>query len=272
MHREVVLMLKKLIRIYRTLRMATGSQYPEEQFNYFRICCITTAELTEGLRTIFKQEWDKGYATTLGEWKDEAKNGRDFKNGESPGNQERNKDLLATMINGNRAKWDSTMLFYAIRFSNCIGRGLNAVVRSSADLREFRNQAFAHVPRDHISEPEFQSEIAKVQVAFQALGLSTVKIQEIRNQTCFPTSHLNKVLKDFDRLKQKVKVLEVQLQSQTTPFCILPPKPSHAVAPQNDEVANIAQELKQLRETNESRLSYLYISGNPGSGKSQLAW
>ena len=29
--------------------------------------------------------------------------------------------------------------------------------------------------------------------------------------------------------------------------------------------------LKQLKETNESRLSYLYISGNPGSGKSQLA-
>ena len=36
-------------------------------------------------------------------------------------------------------------------------------------------------------------------------------------------------------------------------------------------MANIAQELKQLRETNERRLSYLYISGNSGSGKSQLA-
>ena len=252
--------------------MATGSEYTEEQLNYFRICCITTAELTEGLRTIFKQEWDNRYATTLGEWKDEPKNGQDFKNGESPRNQKRNKELLATMINGNRAEWDSTMLFYAILFSDCIGAGLNAIVRSNVDdLRKFRNQAFAHVPRDHISEPKFQSEIAKVQVAFQALGLSTVKIQEIRNQTSFPTSHLNKVLKEFDRLKQKVKVLEDQLQSETTPFCILPPKPSHAVTPRNDEAANIAQELKQLRETNESRLSYLYISGNPGSGKSQLA-
>ena len=252
--------------------MATGSEYTDEQLNYFRICCITTADLTEGLRTIFKQEWDNRYATTLGEWKDEAKNGQDFKNRESPRNQKRNKELLATIINGNRAEWDSTMLFYAILFSDCIGAGLNAVVRSNVDdLREFRNQAFAHVPRDHMSEPKFQSEIAKVQVAFQALGLSTIKIQEIRNQTCFPTSYLNKVLKEFDRLKQKVKVLEDQLQSETTPFCILPPKSSHAVAPRNDEVANIAQELKQLRETNENRLSYLYISGNPGSGKSQLA-
>ena len=252
--------------------MATGSEYTEEQLNYFRICCITTDELTDGLRTIFKQEWDNRYATTLGEWKDEAKNGQDFKNGESSKNQIGNKKLLAIMINGNRAEWDCTMLFYAILFSDCIGRGLNAVVRSKVDdLRKFRNQDFAHLPRGHISEPKFQSAIAKVQGAFQALGLSTVKIQEIRNQANFPTSHLDKVKKEVDKLKQENKVLEDQLQSETTPFCILPPKPSHDIAARNDEVAKITQELKQLKETNESRLSYLYISGNPGSGKSQLA-
>ena len=130
--------------------MATESEYTEEQLNYFRICCITTAELTGSQRTIFKQEWDNRYATTLGEWKDQAKNRQDFKNGESPRNQKRNKELLATMINGNRAEWDSTMLFYAILFSDCIGGGLNAVVRSNVDdLRKF------------------QSEIAKVQTIDQ---------------------------------------------------------------------------------------------------------
>ena len=254
------------------LEMATGSEYTEEQLNYYRICCITTDELTDGLRTIFKQEWDNRYATTLGEWKDEAKNGQDFKNGESPRNQARNQELLATMINGNRAEWDCTMLFYAILFSDCIGRGLNAVVRSNVDdLRKFRNQDFAHLPQGHISNSKFQSAIAKVQSVFQALGLPTVKIQEISNQGNFSTSHLKKVLKEVDRLKQEVKVLEDQLQSETTLFCILPPKPSHDVAARNDEVANITEVLKQLKETNESRLSYLYISGNPGSGKSQLA-
>ncbi|XP_029187827.2 uncharacterized protein LOC114955179 [Acropora millepora] len=252
--------------------MATGSEYTEEQLNYYRICCITTDELTDGLRTIFKQEWDNRYATTLGEWKDEAKNGQDFKNGESPRNQARNQELLATMINGNRAEWDCTMLFYAILYSDCIGRDLNAVVRSNVDdLRKFRYQDFAHLPRGHTSEPKFQSTIAKVQGVFQALGLPTVKIQEIRNQANFPTSHLKKLLQEVDKLKQEVKVLEDQFQSETTPFCILPPKPSHDVAVRNDEVANITEVLKQLKETNESRLSYLYISGNPGSGKSQLA-
>ena len=252
--------------------MATGSEYTEEQLNYYRICCITTDELTDGLRTIFKQEWDNRYATILGEWKDEAKNGQDFKNGESLRNQARNQELLATMINGNRAEWDCTMLFYAILYSDCIGRGLNAEVRSNVDdLRQFRNKVFAHMPQGQISKREFRSAIDHVQGAFQALSLSTVKIQEIRDQTSFPTSHLKKVLREDDKLKHEVKVLEDQLQSETTPFCILPPKPSHDVAARNDEVVKITDVLKQLKETNESRLSYLYISGNPGSGKSQLA-
>ena len=162
MHREVVLMLKYFIGILRALKMATGSEYTEEQLNYYRICCIATDELTDGLRTIFKQEWDNHYATTLGEWKDEPKNGQDFKNGESPRNQARNQELLATMINGNRAEWDCTMLFYAILFSDCVGRDLSSVVRSNVDdLRKFRDKVFAHLPPGHISEPKFQSAIAK---------------------------------------------------------------------------------------------------------------
>ncbi|KAK2553112.1 hypothetical protein P5673_025561 [Acropora cervicornis] len=241
------------------------AEYTEEQLNFFRVCFITTNELTDGLRTIFKQQWDNRYKTTLGEWRDEAKNGQDFKNGESTGKQKRNKKLLATMINGNRAEWDCTMLFYAILFSDRIGCNMDAVVQSNVDdLREFRNEVFAHLPQGQMSKPKFQTEMAKVQGAFEALGLSTAKIQEIRNQGNFPTRHLNQCL-------EEIKVLNDQLLNEIKPFCTLPPKPSHHVAARNDEVAKIIQDLKQLKETNESRLSYLYISGNPGSGKSQLA-
>ncbi|XP_044175783.1 uncharacterized protein LOC114949393, partial [Acropora millepora] len=241
------------------------AEYTEEQLNFFRVCFITTTELTDGLRTIFKQQWDNRYKTTLGEWRDKAKNGQDFKNGESTGKQKRNKKLLATMINGNRAEWDCTMLFYAILFSDRIGCNVDAVVQSNVDdLREFRNEVFAHLPQGQMSKPKFQTEIAKVEGAFETLGLSTAKIQEIRNQENFPTRHLNQCL-------EEIKVLNDQLLNEIKPFCTLPPKPSHDVAARNDEVAKITQELKQLKETNESRLSYLYISGNPGSGKSQLA-
>ena len=259
--------------------MGTTTEFKEEQLNYYRICFITVDVISEGLRTIFKQQWDNRYKATLGEWKDEPRNGLDFKNQESPRNQARNARLLATMVNGNRAEWDCTMLFYAILYSDSIGGGLTAAVQSNVDdLRKFRNEVFAHLPRSYLSKPDFLAAIATVDGAFQGLGLSTQPIQEIRNQTCFPTGELTKVLKRIEEVKDELietekqrKILEDQLHSEISTFCILPPKPSHEVARRIHEVVEIVQQLKQQKEANESRLTRLYISGNPGSGKSQLA-
>ena len=265
--------------------MACATEYTDEQLNYYRICYLTTDILAEGLRAIFKQEWDNRYKATKGEWKDEPRNGLDFYNGESPRNQKRNSVLLATMINGNRSEWDCTMLLYAILNSDCI-YGLSTTVYSNvSDLRAFRNEQFAHMPRGHLSGLEFQNAIGKVHAAFQGLGLCTVQIQGIRNQTSFPTGELRDVLDKVEDLKKELQekgkkvqekeeqrqVLEDQLQSHACSFCILPTKPSHDVARRDCEVDAITQQLTELRRVNESSLSYLYMSGNPGSGKSQLA-
>nr|XP_058960589.1 uncharacterized protein LOC131787507 [Pocillopora verrucosa] len=377
--------------------MAAAKEYTDEQLNYYKICHVTTDILTAGLRTIFKQEWDSRYGATLGEWKDDPSNGKDFYSNESPRNQRRNKHMLSTMIKGNRAEWDSTMLFYAILYSDCI-YSLNAVVRTNVDdLRKFRNEEFAHMPQGQLSELDFKNAIGKVFAAFQALGLSTVEIQEITNQKTFPTEEVRDLLdkvkalkKDLDRkekdnkdledqlkkiesqrqdledqlketrklrisledqlkktekqlqvlkneideteekqmglenllqkkenelqeteekrrnlkdqlktteerqrnlkdnlketeerrksledqLQEKekqVKVLSEQLLNDTSPFCILPPKPSHDIASRDVEVADITNQLQELKQADASNLSILYISGNPGSGKSQLA-
>ncbi|XP_073259113.1 uncharacterized protein [Porites lutea] len=259
--------------------MAFLNEYTDEQLNYYRICCVTTDILAEGLREIFKQEWDKLYKSTKGEWKDEPRNGMDFYHGESPRNQKRNARLLATMKNGNSGEWDCTMLFYAILFSDCVGPSLSAIVRKNVDdLRNFRNEEFAHMPQGSLPEIDFQNAISKVDVTFQALSLPTVKIQDLKCQKTFPTKDLTKVLKEVDNLKQEVKekesqrqVLEDQLQNEAPSFCVLPPKPSHEIGGRESEVAKIVQQLRELNESSGNRLSYLYISGNPGSGKSQLA-
>ena len=252
--------------------MALSKEYTKEQLNYFRICYVTTDILTEGLREIFKQEWDKQYKSTKGEWKDEPRNGLDFYNGESPKNQRRNAHLLVTMQNGSREEWDCTMLFYSILFSDSVGGSLNATVRKHVDdLRNFRNQEFAHMAQGSLSQTDFQRAISKVEVAFRALGLPTGEIQDIKNQKTFATEELQKILKKVDKLKKEVQVLEDQLQKETPSFCILPPKPSHDIGGRDREVSKTAQELRELKESNDNRLSFLYISGNPGSGKSQLA-
>ena len=251
--------------------MALSKEYTKEQLNYFRICYATTNILAEGLREIFKQEWDKQHKLTTGEWKDEPRNGTDFYNGESARNQRRNAHLLATMTNGNREEWDCTMLFYAILFSDCIGPSLSATVSKNVDdLRNFRNQ-FAHITQGSLSDIDFQNAISKVEVAFQALGQPTVKIQDLKYQITFPTKELQTVLKKVDDLKQEVQVLEDQLRKETPSFCILPPKPSHDIGGREREVSEIAQQLRELKESSDNKLNCLFISGNPGSGKSQLA-
>ena len=84
-----------------------------------------------------------------------------------------------------------------------------------------------------------------------------------------------KQMKSFeDQLKKSEfqrQVLSEQLLNDTSPFCILPPKPSHDIASRDVEVADITNQLQELKRADASNLSILYISGNPGSGKSQLA-
>ena len=194
---------------------AVAKEFTEEQLNYYRTCYVVTDIITEGLRAIFKQEWDNRYKATFGEWKDETRNGMDFKNGESPGNQRRNAKLLATMINGDTAEWDCTMLFYAILFSDCIGLGLNPVVKSNVDdLRQFRNEEFAHMPKGYLTDPDFQTAIGKVHAAFQGLGLSTCQIQDIKNQRSFPTEELRRVLEKVNDLRQELQEKDKKLQEK----------------------------------------------------------
>ena len=127
--------------------------------------------------------------------------------------------------------------------------------------------------RGHLSNGDFQIVITKVKTAFHALGLPTLKINEVQNQTNFLTEELDEVLRKVDDLKQEVNkkekellekdkellekgtkleekleeiqekgkevqqkeeqrlALEEQLHSDVSPFCILPPKPSHDIAP-----------------------------------------
>lgn len=270
-----------------TLEMASPV-YTEEQLNYFRICYIATDVLPKGLRSIFKQEWDSRYKAWRGEWNDSPKNGLDFKNLETPSKIRTNAQLWATMKNGNRAEWDCTMLFYAILFSDSIKRAkkLPAVIYSSInDLRNFRNKDFAHMPQGQLSDKDFNVAVQKVNVAFQTLGLSTVEIQTLVKQKSFPTNELTNVLAKVHTLNQELQrtdaklqateeqcqVLEQQLQHEIESFCVLPPKPPHQIAGREGEVAAIESEMNNLKKTSGGSVSYYYVSGNPGSGKSQLA-
>ena len=227
--------------------MASSLKYNEEQLNYLKVCLIVTDELAEGLREIFKREWDNRYKATLGEWKDELKNGMDFLNGESLQSRRRHARLLTIIKDGNRAEWDCTMLFYAILYSDCI-YSLNPVVRSNVDgLRRFRNEDFSHIPRGYLSSVDFEKAILDISTAFHALGLPTLNIREIANKTILLTEESGNVLKETDTLRQQFQEKETKLEekeeehlyTEVSPLCIRPPEPTHDVSPRGSGVGKI---------------------------------
>ena len=146
-------------------------EYTSERLNYFRICYVAFNLVPEGLRQVFKQEWDFLFKTTVGEWKDTPKNGSDFYNQESRRSRSKNARYLATIQNGNTTEWDCSCLFFAILFSDSIGTTLSAAIKKEVDdLRQVRND-IAHISEAKLTDTEFRGYVGRVLLAFNSLSL-----------------------------------------------------------------------------------------------------
>ena len=135
------------------------------------------------------------------------------------------------------------MLFDAILYSSSIGNSaLNPTIQNEVDnLRKIRNE-IKHATDGKLTDSEFQRMTQSVKNSFKALGLPINKLEEI----------------------------EIQ-RSRYKSFHVLPPKPAHDVVYRKEKISEIVKDLDLLHSKNDGKLTYLYISGNPGSGKSQLA-
>ncbi|KAL9958182.1 hypothetical protein ACROYT_G035160, partial [Oculina patagonica] len=288
-------------------------EYSSEQLNYFRICYIAFNLVPEGLRKIFKQEWDFRYKATLGEWKDTPKNGLDFYNNESRKSRLKNAKYLATIQNGNTAEWDCSCLFFAMLFSDSIGSTLSASIRKEVDdLRQVRND-IAHISEAQLTDAEFKNYVGKVLLAFNSLSLPFNDIQTIKNQTSFPTAEVSslklqaanllgelqkakselqvaqdtitskeqqvgaiasdlQVAQDTIRSKEEeVECLTQEINSKIESFCHLTFKPSHEIVRRSNDVTRIMSKMQELQDGSNEAVSTIYLSGNPGCGKSQIA-
>ena len=263
-------------------------EYTSEQLNYFRICYIIFNLVPEGLREVFKQEWDFRYTTTgLGEWKETPQNGQDFYNNESRRSHVKNARYLATVQNGNTAEWDCSCLFFAILYSDSIGTTLGPTVRKDIDdLRQARND-IAHITEGKLTDAEFHNYVAKVVAVFSSLKLSNIEsdIKAIKNQASFPTTEvkvlkmqadnlkaeLKQAKKDLQTKEQEVETLAQEINSKVKSFCNLTFKPSHEIIRRANGVTRIMKKMEDLETGGNGAISTIYLSGNPGCGKSQIA-
>ena len=304
-------------------------EYSLEELNFFRLCKIAFDIFPVELRKIFKQEWDFRYsATPGGKWKDTAQNGKDFYHKETKGKKKSMKvQCLNTVRNGNTEEWDCTCLFSVILYSNSIGSTLAPGVRAAVDdLRQVRNDV-AHSTEAKLTDVKFINYVGIVLSAFTVLGLHTNEIEDIKNQTSFPTeelenlkkqvcdlkteldqaksdldktksdldwtnsdldqtkSELNQTKSDFEEAKNTLqstsaelntakeenKALAQELSSKLESFCFLTLKPPHEVMRCSSDIERITNKMQELHNGASGAVSTIYLSGNPGCGKSQLA-
>ena len=275
-------------------------EYSSEELNFFRVCYIAFNLVPEALRKIFKQEWDFRYRKPpFGGWNDTLQNGRDFFSKETKRSRKRNGRYLATIQNGNTAEWDCSCLFFAILFSDSIGTTLSPVIYKEVDdLRKVRND-IAHNGEATLTDAQFQTYAGRVLSAFTSLGLPISDIEEVKNQTSFPTEEVEDLKKKVDDLiteldekaseleetknalqttqddlhsaKEENKALTQEINSKLEPFCSLSPTPPHDIITRSNDIARITRKMQDLYDENNEAVSTIYLSGNPGCGKSQLA-
>ena len=261
--------------------------YSPEQLNFFRLCFIAFDLLPLALRKIFKQEWDFLYSTTCGKWEDTAQNGKDFYHKETiKGKKTSMKTQCLNIVqNGNTAECDCTCLFSAILYSNAIGSTLAPAVRTAVDdLRQVRN-GIAHTTKAELSDPEFNKDVGTVINAFNLLGLPVKDIEDVKNQTSFPTdevenfkkkvrdlqTEVDKTKSDLKQTQEENKTLTHEINSKLEPFCILPLKPPHELIRRSSDIVRISNKMQELHNGSNGAVSTISLSGNPGCGKSQLA-
>ena len=108
----------------------------------------------------------------------------------------------------------------------------------------------------------FKLAVQKIVIAFSSLKLDTTAIKKIQKEKRFTTEEVISLLDKVDQeqennraldeqLKQeqeKSRVLEEELNAEPKSFCVLPSKPSHETVSRPNEVRQVMERMKTLRE------------------------
>ena len=135
--------------------------------------------------------------------------------------------------------------------------------------------------------------------AFISLSLPITEIQEIKKQKTFPTEELENIKKqacdlqaeldqtksdlqekqsrlqsteaDLVSAREENKALTQEISAKLQPSCILTSSPPHKIIRRSHDIERITNKMEELYGDANGAISTVYLSGNPGCGKSQLA-
>ena len=217
----------------------------EEEQNHICMNKIINDIVCKELRSVFKQEWNSRYQVSFGAWDDTNASGQQLFHRERTRSRPNKYNHQTDFKHGDTNRWDSSVLFDAILYSKSIGQAsLNPTIKREVNnLRKIRNK-ITHNAKGKLTSTEFQNMTTRVKNALVHLGIPVNEIEQI---------NLEKNRYNYESFK------------------ILPSEPMHKVVYRSAYIHEINRDLKNLHNDNDGKLTYFYISGNPGCGKSQVA-
>ena len=82
---------------------------------------------------------------------------------------------------------------------------------------------------------------------------------------------LQRTQADLFSAKDENKALTQEKSFKTEPFCFLALKPPHEVIRRSSDIERLSKKMEELHDGSNGAVSTIYLSGNPGCGKTQLA-
>ncbi|KAK3715916.1 hypothetical protein QZH41_001070 [Actinostola sp. cb2023] len=143
-------------------------------------------------------------------------------------------------------------------------------------IKRCRNELYAHRIATSVADKDFENTWTEIEAALLRLGgpRYQLDIQRLKIESMDPENekYLNVLLQSWEENELRDIPKRGEMKKDEPPsFCDLPPKPSHNTVDRSYEVSLVMKEIERLRSTYPHQITTTYISGNPGSGKSELA-
>ena len=189
--------------------------------NFYRVSHLILDEIPSQLRIYFKLKWNAKYPSNP--WDDTASSGQIFLH------RERNRTLStfvrSSIQNGDTDKWDGTTLFAVLLYSSHrLLQGDTAADTCINDLRQLRNECFAHQDSARINDADYQRIFNDVKHTFNQMNWSQNGITVIETMSLV-TNDLRRLTNDMQQerannrqLETRINVVEADLRQLQTEF------------------------------------------------------
>ena len=159
-------------------------------------------------------------------------------------------------------------------FKNYVGRvslAFNSLNLPVNDIDEIKNQTsfpIEEVTKLKVQVDNLQDELRKAKSGLQvAQNTIKTKQQQVENLT----SDLQDAQDTIQSKEEQVECLTQEINSKVESFCTLTFKPSHDIIRRSNDVTRIMSKMQELQDGSNGAVSTIYLSGNPGCGKTQIA-